>query len=324
MHDIFGITRRGFPLADAGVLNSVTPHRLIARALFSLWGHPVYFTNDMLMLIVAAMLMMVVFPYMAQRLKRDPVPRGIVNFLEAMLDFLRREIFDPMLGRFSPRFTPYLWTCFFLILFCNLLGMLPLNEIFDIINYYTGWRIPEFWGGATGNVSMTAVLALCTFATVHVSGLLEHIRLARQGANPAHHAPPPPVAAAPSRPRHAWPVALISGVFLYFKGMVPTVPLPWLLGPIFFVLELLSTLVKPLSLCMRLFAVMMSGPLVIAVFVSMMFIAGNALVRGVVGLPVILFGTAFESLHLLEAFLQAFIFTLLSAAYIAEALIREH
>ena len=43
-----------------------------------------------------------------------------------------------------------------------------------------------------------------------------------------------------------------------------------------------------------------------------------------VGLPVILFGTAFESLHLLEAFLQAFIFTLLSAAYIAEALIREH
>ena len=51
---------------------------------------------------------------------------------------------------------------------------------------------------------------------------------------------------------------------------------------------------------------------------------GGYFIRTVTGVPVILFGTAFEALHLLEAFLQAYIFTLLSAAYIAEAMSAEH
>ncbi len=310
-------------LGAVNVLQGVVPHRLLAHPLLRIFGWPVYLTNDLCILILAALLMLGIFPYMARRLRRDPVPTGFINFLEAMLDFLRREIFDPMLGRWSEAFTPYLWTCFFLILFCDLLGILPINEILNIINYYTGLHIPEFWGGPTGNVTVTAVLALSTFVVVHTSGVAEHIRIARRGRRSAPAAGSPPPAASPP-PRRAWPLALIGGVILYFKGMVPSVPLPWLLGPIFFVLELLSTMVKPLSLCMRLFAVMMSGPLVIAVFVSMIFMAAGYLVRGLVGLPVILFGTAFEALHLLEAFLQAFIFTLLSAAYIAEAIVREH
>ena len=78
------------------------------------------------------------------------------------------------------------------------------------------------------------------------------------------------------------------------------------------------------SIRLRLFAVMMSGPLVVAVLVSIIFSFGGYFIRTVTGVPVILFGTAFEALHLLEAFLQAYIFTLLSAAYIAEAMSAEH
>lgn len=327
-------------LADADVLSGVVGHRLIHKPLFHAFGFPVYITNQSLMIIIAGALMLIIFPAMAIRMKRNPVPTGIFNMLEAMLDFLRREIFDPMLGPWAETFTPYLWTCFFFILLCNLMGMLPVNEVIQMVNHYTNLAIPEFWGGPTGNVTVTACLAICTFLTVHVTGVIEHIRIARhakrhgmdehplgEGRHVAAKnsgAPDDRIACEVAPKPLAWPLALPVGIFIYFKGMVPTVPLPWLLGPIFFVLELLSTLVKPLSLTMRLFAVMMSGPLVIAVFVSMIFLAAGYVARSLIGIPVVLFGTAFESLHLLEAFLQAFIFTLLSAAYIAEAVIRDH
>ena len=118
-------------------------------------------------------------------------------------------------------------------------------------------------------------------------------------------------------------MAAVVGVAKYLKHIVPP-GVPWVIWPLMFVLELLGTFVKPLALCMRLFAVMMSGPLVVAVLVSIIFSFGGYFIRTVTGVPVILFGTAFEALHLLEAFLQAYIFTLLSAAYIAEAMSAEH
>ena len=116
---------------------------------------------------------------------------------------------------------------------------------------------------------------------------------------------------------------MVVGVLKYLGHFVPP-GVPIVLWPLMFVLELMGTFVKPLALCMRLFAVMMSGPLVVAVLVSIVFALGGIVMRGFAGVPVVLFGTAFEALHLLEAFLQAYIFTLLSAAYIAEAVATEH
>jgi len=315
------------PLVAVDVLNGTVPHNIFSHPIFSLFGQKVYFTSHILMLLISAGLMLAIFPAMARKLETDPVPTGARNFFEAMLVFLKRETFDPMLGKWSDVFTPYLWTAFFFILFANLLGMLPVDELIQIVNSASGSHIPEFWGGATGDLSVTATLAVCTFLTVHVTGLGEFIRNARHppsvhAHDHTHGAGAGHVTAGVSSTR-AWPVALIAGVWGYLAHIVPP-GVPWILWPLMFVLELLGTFVKPLALCMRLFAVMMSGPLVIAVLVSIVFAIGGILVRGIAGLPVILFGTAFETLHLLEAFLQAYIFTLLSAAYIAEAVATEH
>ncbi len=318
----------GPPLA-VSVLDDVVPHRVLRQPLFHLLGQPVYLTNDIFMMLLSALLMLLIFPSMARRMRSNPVPHGWGNFFEAAMDFLRTELFVPMLGRWASVFTPYLWTAFFFILFANLLGMLPVNQVFALINIYAGTHIPEFWGGSTGNLSVTAVLALCTFFTVHIFGVGEHVMAVRQRREdsmgthePGHgHGHEHPASQAPL-PLRSWPAAVAGGFILYGKHMVP--PVPWILRPVVFGLEILSTLVKPLSLCMRLFAVMMSGPLVVAVFVSLAFSLSSHFLRATIGIPIILFSSAFEALHLLEAFLQAFIFTLLSAAYIGAAVAPEH
>ncbi len=327
---LFGTT----PSLAVSVLDDVVPHRVLPHRLFTLLGHPVYLTNDIFMMLLSALLMLLIFPSMARRMKTNPVPHGWGNFFEASMDFLRKELFVPMLGKWASAFTPYLWTAFFFILFANLLGMLPVNQVFALLNIYAGTHIPEFWGGSTGNLSVTVVLALFTFFLVHIAGLREHIMAVRQRrehlmgshhdeATHADHSTVGHGDSAVTKPaRRAWPVALVGGVLLYFKNMVPAVPA--LLWPVVLFLELLGTLVKPLSLCMRLFAVMMSGPLVVAVFVSIAFSMSSHFLRATIGIPIIVFSSAFEALHLLEAFLQAFIFTLLSAAYIAAAVAPEH
>ena len=316
-------------LAEVNVLNGTVAHNLYPYPLFHIFGQSFYFTNHVLMLLLSAGLMLAIFPTMARRMKTKPVPTGFRNFFESLLVFLQRDTFEPMLGKWAATFTPYLWTAFFFILFADLFGMLPVDELIQLFNSACGTHIPEFWGGATGDLSVTATLAVCTFFTVHVSGLAEFIRTARR-----HHTPHirtghaatdtasdhPTADVASTRP---WPIAAVVGVAKYLKHIVPP-GVPWVIWPLMFVLELLGTFVKPLALCMRLFAVMMSGPLVVAVLVSIIFSFGGYFVRTVTGVPVILFGTAFEALHLLEAFLQAYIFTLLSAAYIAEAMSAEH
>jgi F-type H+-transporting ATPase subunit a len=318
------------PMAAIDVLNGTVPHKIFSQPLFDLFGQKTYFTSHILMLLLSAGLMLALFPYMARKLQSDPVPTGARNFFEAMLVFLKKETFDPMLGKWSDVFTPYLWTAFFFILFANLFGMLPVDEIIQIINRAFGLHIPEFWGGATGDLTVTATLAVCTFLTVHVTGIGEFIRNARyrhgaaqHAAEHAHHGGHTPQASGDSLPSRAWPIAVVVGVLKYLGHFVPP-GVPIVLWPLMFVLELMGTFVKPLALCMRLFAVMMSGPLVVAVLVSIVFALGGIVMRGFAGVPVVLFGTAFEALHLLEAFLQAYIFTLLSAAYIAEAVATEH
>ena len=316
------------PFVAVNVLNGTVPHNIFSQPLFDLFGQKTYFTSHILMLLLSAGLMLTIFPYMARKLETDPVPTGARNFFEAMLVFLKQETFDPMLGKWSDVFTPYLWTAFFFILFANLLGMIPVDEIVQIINRGFGLHIPEFWGGATGDLTVTATLAICTFLTVHVTGIGEFIRNARyphQHAGHKHdqHGADSATQGHGAQPERSLPVAIVVGFVKYLAHLVPP-GVPLVLWPLMFVLELMGTFVKPLALCMRLFAVMMSGPLVVAVLVSIVFALGGILIRGVAGPPVILFGTAFETLHLLEAFLQAYIFTLLSAAYIAEAVATEH
>lgn len=165
-----------------------------------------------------------------------------------------------------------------------------LSAFFFILGLNLIGQIPFFPGGAnvTGNISITIVLALLTF-----------------------------IISTFSAKRHFWEHTL------WMPG-VPAVLKIFILTPI----EILGIFLKPFTLLLRLFANITAGHIVILSFVSLIFIFGdagkslNGSITGIIAsIPLSLF---MMTLELLVAFLQAFIFTMLSATYIGTAIEEPH
>jgi F-type H+-transporting ATPase subunit a len=114
-------------------------------------------TKFMVLEVVAAVIVAVLFIWVAGKMRGGERPRGrLWNLLEAFLLFFRDQIARPYIGSHAgDRFVPLLWTLFFFILTCNLLGMLP-------------WM-----GSPTGALSVTGALALIAFATTIGAGVKE-------------------------------------------------------------------------------------------------------------------------------------------------------
>ena len=146
---------------------------------------PFHLTNQMLMALVAGVLMLLAFPLLFSRrvaVEGSP-PKGLRNFFESILEFLRVEVFRPALKEHTDRFLPFLWTLFFFILFCNLLGQLPISEIITLI---TG-KPSHVGGTATGTLTTTGALAICTFLFIHFNGIAQVARALMDGTY-GHHA----------------------------------------------------------------------------------------------------------------------------------------
>ena len=112
-------------------------------------------TKFMLLEVIAGALMLAIFIPIARKISTgEPVKGRFWNLIEAFLVFLRDEVARPAIGRKdADRFLPFIWTIFFFVLGCNLLGMIP-------------------WAGSpTGSLSCTGVLALITFGVVAGSGM---------------------------------------------------------------------------------------------------------------------------------------------------------
>lgn len=115
-----------------------------------------------------------------------------------------------------------------------------------------------------------------------------------------------------------------NGIGGYIKSIV--VPgLPSVLVPIVFVIEIFSHLARPLSLSVRLFANMMAGHIVIGIFIYLSLLATGAFTGGIIlgAFPFV----ASIGMYFLEVFvksLQAVIFAVLTAMYIAGAVAPEH
>jgi F-type H+-transporting ATPase subunit a len=102
--------------------------------------------------------------------------------------------------------------------------------------------------------------------------------------------------------------------FGFFKLFVPSGVPVWLL-PLITIIEVISYLTRPISLSVRLFANMMAGHTMLAVFGS--FVVGMGLIGGWVPL---LFMVFIMGLEILVAFLQAYVFAVLSSIYLNDAL----
>ena len=151
---------------------------------------------------------------------------------------------------------------------------------FIFINNLMG-IVPFFPGGAniTGNIAVTMVLALFTFFAVNLFGN-----------------------------KHYWKEILWPDVPTWLKVPLPLMP----------AIEIIGMFTKPFSLMVRLFANILAGHLMILGVLTMIFLTakmGIAINGGFTAVAVVL-GVFMDCLELLVAFLQAYVFTMLSAVFI--------
>lgn len=329
-------------LAAANPLEHVVSHVVIPKSESPL-GFDI--TNHMIMSLVAAVLMLVLFPVLFSKPRTD-APSGLRNFFESILSFLRTDVFQPALGVHTDRFAPFLWTVFFFILFSNLLGFIPLGEI---IRVACGGRPPEgvaeLYGTATGNIATTGALAVAAFVFIHLNGIWQVVRDLVAGTY-GHHGHAEPAAGHGEAHGHgheavhpqgiSLPVALVQAPFLYLWNFAPHIFKPkagepataWLADiPVWaglLCLECVGALIKPFALAMRLFANMIAGHIVLAVLVGLIPVGLGIVIQLFIGVPVTAMSLMIRMLELFVSFLQAYIFVFLTTLFVGAAVAPEH
>jgi F-type H+-transporting ATPase subunit a len=229
-------------------------------------------TKHVLFMMIAALLVMIVLIIAARDADREHKsgaargPKGAANVVEAMVLYVRDEIAIKNIGHGGEKYVPYIVTVFFFILFCNVLGLLP-------------------WGASpTGNISVTAALALLTFIVVEVAGMK---KLGAAGyAKTIFYAPP--------------------GLALPMKMLMYVIMTP---------VEFLGKLTKPFALAIRLFANMTAGHAVVLALTGLLVSAALANALYVAPAP-LLMAIGIMVLEIFVAFLQAYIFAMLSSVFI--------
>ncbi len=115
-------------------------------------------------------------------------------------------------------------------------------------------------------------------------------------------------------------ITLFSAKKTYWSHIFLPHGVPVLLWPILIPIEIVGVFVKPFSLMIRLFANITAGHIIILSFLGLIFIFKSF----AVGAASVAFGTFMSMLELLVAFLQAYIFTLLTAMYFGSAVETSH
>ena len=228
-------------------------------------------TKYVVLMVTAAILCVLVFvPLAGAARRRDEAkaPTGLGGGMEALILYFRDEVVRRNIGHGGDAYTPYILTVFFFVLFMNLLGLVP-------------------WGGsATGNLSVTAALAVCSFVLIETSGMRA---LGARG--------------------------YLRTIFFAPEGMTGLARAGMLL--IFTPVELLGKLTKPFALAIRLFANMTAGHTLIFALGGLIFIFMNVLVAAAgVAVASTLMATAVMVLEVFVAFLQAYIFALLTSVFV--------
>ncbi len=216
---------------------------------------PGFLSLHALMLIFCAVFLIILFCGIYQR-RSDIAPKGMTNFLEVLIVFIRDKISIECLGEEDGRkLAPLFCTFFFFILGLNLMGLIPV------------------FSTATANVSVTGALAVITLSFMIFGAMYKN------------------------------------GVLQFFRSFIPHgVPAPILI--ILVPIEFLGLFIKAFALTIRLFANMLAGHIVILALLGLVVLLGAA------ALPAILLAVFIGILEVFVAFLQAYIFTLLSAMFI--------
>ena len=236
-------------------------------------------TKHVLFLMFAAILTIVTMFIAArstERLERgEKAPGGLLNGIEAFYLYLRDDIVMANIGRGGERFVPLVITFFFFILYANLLGLIP------------------FGATATGNIMVTAALAIIALVVIETAGFIA-----------------------------LGPLGYAKTVFFLPPGLPgPLKPVTLLImAPV----ELIAKFSKIMALAIRLFANMTAGHFVILAFMGLILTYGSMVGDGVFGTTVgavTILGSMGLALFvmMLEIFialLQAYIFAMLVSVFI--------
>ena len=199
------------------------------------------------------------------------VPRGIRNFVESIVDFIREEIAVQVIGQEGRPWVPFLTSMFSFILVANIFGVLPGLQL-----------------AATSRMAIPAFLAVLVWTLFVVTGIRN------QGAG-------------------------------YFRNVLFPPGIPWPIYILLTPIEFVSTfLVRPLTLSVRLLANMMAGHLILTIFFlgTAYLLAKPSTIPFAV--PAFALSVMLLAFEMLVALLQAYIFTILTAVYIAGAVHPEH
>ncbi len=251
------------------------------------WVHLGVFSINkaVLYLVLAAVATCFSMIYIARRMHARP--NKVQAAVEVLYELMRNNITgSAMSEQMAAKWFPFIGALFLFIMFSNLVGYIPLptNTEHEITVF--GLQIPSFsLYAATANLSIPLVLALVVFFSYTFEGI-----------------------------RAKGPIG-------YLKGLVPGGVQGGMAVAIFF-LEVLSNLMRILSLTIRLFANILAGHLII------LFMAGAlAVILGITALGwfTLPFGVLLFAFEVgLVAALQAFIFATLTAIYLGGAVAEDH
>ncbi len=283
------------------VSNSSPDHPIFQ--LPTIFGIDFSVTKHVFMLWVVAAIVFVSVTWAVRRYLRQErlVPSGFMNALEVIVEFVRDSVVEPNVGhRWTRVWTPLVVTIFLFILTANAIGLVPIFELLGLLDY-TVLHTSEhsllnrlLHGGTTitANFNVTAALATVTFFAIIIAGAKAH------------------------------------GFFTHWKNLVPhgmAWPLYFLLIPI----EILSMLVRPFALTMRLAANMTGGHIAILSILSFVFIFAELFRSAIAGIGVgmilsLPLAVGISALEIVVILVQAYVFTLLTAVFIGLAINVHH
>jgi F-type H+-transporting ATPase subunit a len=212
-------------------------------------------TKHVVFLWIAAAVLCILTIMVARRNSRRLVPTGFGNLFEMFVVFMRDDVVLPNMGPRGLHYLPYILTTFFFILITNLLGLIP------------------YGASATGNINVTAGLAIIAFVMIQVSAIRAQ------------------------------------GLWHYLAHLTGGVH--WSLWPIMVPIEILGLFTKPFALCMRLFANMLGGHIVLVSLIGLIFLFKSYFVA----IAPAVFVVGINFLELFVAFLQAYIFVMLTSLF---------
>lgn len=283
------------------VSNTGLDHPLIH--LPKVFGVDLSVTKHVLMLWIVAGAVAAIIIFLVRRYLRQPrpVPTGLMNPLEATVEFVRDTMVEPNVGRkWTIAWTPLILTLFLFILAANSMGLIPLFEVVALLDRGLLRTSDQSFinrvlhGGttATANFNVTAGLATITFFAVIAAGTRAH------------------------------------GFIQHWKNLVPH-GLAWPIYILLIPIEILGMLVRPFALTMRLAANMTGGHIAILAMLSFVFLFAELAGRAVVGIGV---GLAFSvplavgitALEIIVVLVQAYVFALLTAVFLGMAIHAHH